>query len=49
MEYEYGDRITDSRLILLKDEFIGKVRSKFIIKDVSKELILEIYNITPDK
>ena len=48
-KYEYGDRITDSRLILFKDEFIGKVKDKFIIKDESKELILAIYNMPPDK
>lgn len=48
-EYEYGDRMTDSRLILFKDEFVGKVRSKFIVKDKSKEIILAIFNIPPDK
>ena len=48
-EYEYGDRTTDSRLILFKDEFIGKVKDEFIRKDESKELILAIYNMPPDK
>lgn len=48
-EYEYGDRTSDSRLILFKDEFVGKVKSEFIVKDESKELILAIYNLPPDK
>jgi len=48
-EYEYGDRSTDSRSILFKDEFIGKVQNEFIVKDESKELILAIYNMPPDK
>jgi len=48
-EYEYGDRTTDSRSILFKDEFIGKVQNKFIVKDESKGLILAIYNMPPDK
>jgi len=46
---EYGDRTTDSRLILFKDEFIGKIKNEFIIKDESKVLILAIYNMPPDK
>ena len=48
-EFEYGDRTSDSRSILFKDEFIGKVKSDFIIKDESKELVLAIYNLPPDK
>lgn len=48
-KYEYGDRTSDSRLILFKDEFVGKVKSEFIVKDESKELILAIYNLPPDK
>lgn len=48
-EYEYGDRTSDSRSILFKDEFIGKVKDEFVIKDESKELILAIYNMPPDK
>ena len=48
-EYGFGDRTTDSRSILFKDEFIGKVKSEFIINDESKELILAIYNMPPDK
>lgn len=48
-EYEYGDRSTDSRSILFKDEFIGEIKNKFIIKDESKGLILAIYNLPPPK
>jgi hypothetical protein len=48
-EFEYGDRTSDFRLLLFKDEFIGKVKDEFIIKDESKELILAIYNMPPDK
>jgi hypothetical protein len=48
-EYEYGDRTTDQRSILFKDEFIGKVRNKFIVKDESKGLILAIYNMPSGK
>lgn len=48
-KYEYGDRTSNSRLILFKDEFIGKVKSEFIIKDESKELVLAIYDMPPDK
>jgi hypothetical protein len=47
--YEYGDRTSDSRLILFKDEFVGKVRNEFVVKDESEKLILSIYNMPNPK
>ena len=44
-EYEYGDRTSDSRSILFKDEFSDIFKNEYFVKDESEKLILVIYNM----
>ncbi len=46
-DYEYGDRASDQRSILFKDDFNGNVKDDFIKKDESEQLILAVYNMPP--
>ena len=44
-EYEYGDRTSDSRSILFKDELVDIFKNEFIVKDKSDKLLLVMYNM----
>ncbi|HEY5587667.1 MAG TPA: hypothetical protein VIK86_01785 [Candidatus Paceibacterota bacterium] len=44
-EYEYGDRSSDSRSILFKDEYSDIFKNEYFIKDESDKLILVIHNM----
>jgi hypothetical protein len=44
-EYEYGDRTSDSRSILFKDEYSDIFKNEYFVKDESEKLILIIYNM----
>ena len=44
-EYEYGDRTSDSRSILFKDEYSDMFKNEYFVKDESEKLILITHNM----